>query len=72
MINYEKIKAKWNFWADKNNQWDDLGEDEKIEFAIETIKEEIVELCHETKRSLTSGDLAPRGVDLIIGKINKL
>jgi hypothetical protein len=29
------IKAQWNKQADEYNQWDDLGEDEKIEWAYE-------------------------------------
>lgn len=32
-MNYDEIKAAWNAQADEHNQWDDLGEDEKIEWA---------------------------------------
>lgn len=31
----DSIKAQWNKQADEYNQWDDLGEDEKIEWAYE-------------------------------------
>ena len=32
-MTYEEIKAAWNAQADEHNQWDALGEDEKIEWA---------------------------------------
>lgn len=47
---YQEIVAAWNAQADEHNQWDDLGEDEKIEWAaeyavtIQTGSEEYV--CH--------------------------
>ena len=31
---YQEIVASWNAQADEYNQWDDLGEDEKIEWAV--------------------------------------
>lgn len=31
---YQQIVASWNARADHGNQWDDLGEDEKIEWAV--------------------------------------
>ena len=34
-LTYERIVAAWNTQADDYNQWDDLGEDEKIEWAVE-------------------------------------
>lgn len=33
-MNYEEIKAAWNAQADEYNQWDELSEVEKIEWAI--------------------------------------
>lgn len=30
---YEQVTHAWNAQADEHNQWDDLGEDEKIEWA---------------------------------------
>ena len=30
---YDQVVAAWNAQADKYNQWDELGEDEKIEWA---------------------------------------
>src|SRR5574344_2312410 len=32
-MTYDEIKAAWNAQADEHNQWDDLGEDEKVEWA---------------------------------------
>ena len=34
-LTYERVVAAWNTQADEYNQWDDLGEDEKIEWAVE-------------------------------------
>ena len=31
---YEQVIASWNAQADEHNQWDALGEDEKIEWAV--------------------------------------
>ena len=31
---YDQVVAAWNAQADKYNQWDELGEDEKIEWAL--------------------------------------
>ena len=35
---YQQIVASWNAQADEYNQWDDLGEDEKIEWAMACAK----------------------------------
>ena len=32
-MTYDEIKTTWNARADERNQWDSLGEDEKIEWA---------------------------------------
>ena len=31
---YDRIVNSWNIQADKYNQWSELGEDEKIEYAV--------------------------------------
>ena len=31
---HHEVVAAWSAQADENNQWDDLGEDEKITFAM--------------------------------------
>lgn len=35
---YEQVIASWNSQADEHNQWDALGEDEKIEWAVACAK----------------------------------
>jgi hypothetical protein len=45
-MTYEEIKNKWNLLADEFNQWDSLGEDEKIEFAYNCA----CNRCHKNKR----------------------
>jgi hypothetical protein len=32
-MNYDEIKTAWNVQADEHTQWDELSEDEKIEWA---------------------------------------
>lgn len=34
-MTYDEIKAAWNAQADKYNQWDDISEVEKIEWAFD-------------------------------------
>ena len=33
-MTYDEIKTAWNVQADESNQWDELGEDEKVEWAF--------------------------------------
>lgn len=54
-MNYEDIIAAWNNQADKHNQWPDLGEDEKLEWAMSLEREECAKLCQEMWTSY--GDL---------------
>ena len=39
------IKELWNSQADHQNQWDSLGEDEKLEFAMAHEREECAKIC---------------------------
>ena len=41
------IKALWNRQADHQNQWESLGEDEKLEFAMAHEREECAKLCED-------------------------
>ena len=41
------IKKLWNSQADHQNQWDSLGEDEKLEFAMAHEREECAKVCEE-------------------------
>ena len=38
MTAYQKVVAAWNAQADEHNQWGELGEDEKIEWAVACAK----------------------------------
>ena len=38
------IKELWNSQADHQNQWDSLGEDEKLEFAMAHEREECAKM----------------------------
>lgn len=33
-MTYDQVVAAWNAQADETNQWDELGEDEKIDWAL--------------------------------------
>ena len=46
-MNYEDIIAAWNNQADKHNQWSDLGEDEKLEWAMSLEREACAKTCEE-------------------------
>lgn len=35
---YDQVVAAWNAQADEHNQWGELGEDEKIEWAVACAK----------------------------------
>jgi hypothetical protein len=39
------IKDLWNSQADHQNQWDSLGEDEKLEFVAAHEREECAKVC---------------------------
>jgi hypothetical protein len=41
------IKELWNSQADHQNQWDSLGEDEKLEFVAAHEREECAKVCEE-------------------------
>ena len=39
------IRELWNSQADHQNQWDSLGEDEKLEFVAAHEREECAKVC---------------------------
>ena len=41
------FKELWNSQADHQNQWDSLGEDEKLEFVAAHEREECAKVCEE-------------------------
>lgn len=46
-MNRQEIIDSWNAQADEYNQWDDLGEDEKLEWAMQMEREACAKLCDE-------------------------
>ena len=53
------IKKLWNSQADHQNQWDSLGEDEKLEFAMAHEREECAKLCQRfSNRMMSAGECA--------------
>jgi hypothetical protein len=53
------IQALWNSQVDHQNQWDSLGEDEKLEFAMAHEREECAELCQRfSDRMMSAGECA--------------
>ena len=58
-MKYDEIRHAWNAQADEHNQWDELGEDEKVEWAAihaaakaqcEPLDEEAIERVTGVKR----------------------
>jgi len=43
------IKELWNSQADHQNQWDSLGEDEKLEFAMAHEREECAQIAEDKR-----------------------
>ena len=41
-MTYDEIRTAWNAQADEHNQWDELGEDEKIEWAASIAAAKVV------------------------------
>lgn len=54
MIAYQQVIAAWNAQADETNQWDSLGEDEKIEWALK---------CADQFRGVTK--MVPQGWQMV-------
>lgn len=47
-MQYSEVVQRWNVQADWQNQWDTLGEDEKIEFALK-VQSEVCALLVEAE-----------------------
>ena len=53
------IKKLWNSQADHQNQWESLGEDEKLKFAMAHEREECAKLCQRfSNRMMSAGECA--------------
>ena len=50
------IKELWNSQVDHQNQWDSLGEDEKLEFAMAHEREECAKVCDDKFFGLEAAD----------------
>lgn len=48
-MSIDELKALWSAQADEHNQWDDLGEDEKIEFAVSVEREACAKVSESFK-----------------------
>ena len=44
-MNRQEIIDSWNAQADEYNQWDDLGEDEKLDWAMQMEREACAKVC---------------------------
>ena len=55
------IKALWNSQADHQNQWDSLGEDEKLEFAMAHEREECAKLMFDIGSAKLAEAIRARG-----------
>ena len=49
-MNRQEIIDSWNAEADEYNQWNDLGEDEKLEWAMHMEREACAKVCEEMYR----------------------
>lgn len=61
---YQQIVASWNAQADEHNQWGDLGDDEKIEWAVACAKAAppaVVEPLTNEQVAVACGWAADRG-----------
>ena len=63
----DEIIAAWNAQADYMNQWETLGEDEKLEWAMKLEREACAKVCddYDVKYDVCSSDTV-RGIALQI------
>lgn len=55
------FKELWNSQADHQNQWDNLGEDEKLEFAMAHEREKCAKICDAHGLFMTAQEIRARG-----------
>ena len=60
MTAYQQVVAAWNAQADELNQWADLGEDEKIEWALKCAEQfrDATKLMQESRQALEALEAA--------------
>ena len=52
---YEEVVEAWNAQSDYANNWDNLGEDEKIAFAMELEREACAKVCEDVMLQVVLG-----------------
>ena len=67
---YQQVIAAWNAQADGHNQWSELGEDEKVEWAVvcaKTTPPAVVEpLTKEQRRRIVlTADTVSEAIDMV-------
>lgn len=64
-MKYEEIRHAWNAQADEHNQWDELGEDEKIEWAarVAAVKERTARQAAQAEVADLKGRISRAGVE---------
>ena len=64
-MKYDEIRHAWNAQADEHNQWDELGEDEKIEWAARfgAEKERAARQAAQAEVADLKGSIARAGVE---------
>ena len=64
-MKYDEIKTAWNAQADEHNQWDELGEDEKIEWAarVAVVKERAARQAAQAEVAGLKERIARSGVE---------
>ena len=64
-MTYDEIRFAWNAQADEHNQWDELGEDEKIEWAarVAVVKERTARQAAQAEVADLKGRIARSGVE---------
>lgn len=54
-LTYSQVVSAWNAQADQGNQWDELGEDEKIEWTVKCAVTATLDLtCKSTQKRLAA------------------
>ncbi len=52
---YEEVVEAWNAQADYSNNWGNLGEDEKIAFAMKLEREACAKVCEDVMLQVALG-----------------
>lgn len=58
MFNYEEIVRMWNAEVDAFNQWDNLSDEEKVNFTILVTRDKCASICDELALASEPDDFA--------------